>query len=209
MHRPVSLARAAAVAATALAVAAIAGFGAMSPAFSQRLHPVAALGASGVPHAMAFDLLGFVIPGLLAAYATIALRARMAQARYVARLGANMLTLAALAYAAMGVLPLDSRDLLSAPSRAHAVAWTVWWVAFAAGAGMLAVGMRGTPHASRSMQVAACAALALVFALLLPGIVPVGIAQRVAFGAWFVATLVLAPSRDATSAPGSSPTGPA
>jgi hypothetical protein len=209
MQRPVSLPRIAAVSAAALFAASIAAFGAAFDAFSNLRHPVAALGASGVPRAAAFDLVGFVLPGRLAAFVAQALRSRMATARYAARLGVQVLTLAALAFAALGLLPLDSADLLSAASRLHASAWTLWWVAFVAGALLLAVGMRGTPHASRCWQVAGCAAVALLFAIVLPGVVPIGLSQRIAFAAWFLGVILMAPSGSAASSRGSSPTGPA
>jgi hypothetical membrane protein len=204
MHAPVSLPRAAAIAAASLFAVAVVGFGVLQDGFSQVAHPVAALGASGVSHAFAFNACAFVLPGALAAYVAQALRARMTQARFVARLGAQVLTLAALAFAGLGVLPLDSHDLLAPASSAHAAAWTLWWVAFVAGATLLAVGMRSTPHAARSRAVSSCAAMALAFAILLPGFVPVGLSQRVAFAAWFGAVILLAPSGSAASAPGSS-----
>ncbi|WP_133479497.1 DUF998 domain-containing protein [Cognatilysobacter segetis] len=209
MQRPVSLPRIAAVSAAALFVASVAGFGAAFDTFSHMQHPVAALGASGVPRAGAFNVAGFVVPGLLAAVVAQMLRSRMADTRFGARLGVQVLTLAALAFAALGLLPLDSSDLMSAASRLHAAAWTAWWVAFMAGALLLAVGMRGTPHARRCWQVVACAVATLAFALLLPGLLPVGLAQRVAFAAWFAGVILLAPSGSAASSRGSSPTGPA
>jgi hypothetical membrane protein len=207
MQRPVSPASIAAIAATLLFAASVIGFGAAFDGFSNMRHPVAALGAGGVPRAAIFNACAFIVPGLLAVFVAQSLRARMAQARFVARLGVQALTLAALAFAAMGVLPLDSRDLLSQASRVHAATWTVWWLAFVAGGAMLGVGMRGTPHARRSWSVSACAAAALAFAIVLPGALPVGLSQRLAFAAWFAAVLLLAPSRGAASAPGSSPTG--
>jgi hypothetical protein len=206
MQRPVSFPRIAAVSAAALFAASIAAFGAAFDAFSQLRHPVAALGASGVAHALAFNLAAFVVPGALAAFVAQSMRSRMGGAAYVARLGAQVLTLGALAFAAMGLLPLDSSDLLSAASRLHAAAWTLWWVAFVAGAVLLAVGMRATPHAARSWQVAACAALTLLFSIVLPGALPVGLSQRLAFAAWFAAVILMAPSGSAASSPGSSPT---
>ncbi|GAB1596329.1 DUF998 domain-containing protein [Lysobacter claricitrinus] len=210
MQRSVSLPLAAALVAALLFAVSVAGFGALYEGFSNLRHPVAALGASGVPHALAFNMLAFVVPGLLAVFALQALRARMGQARFVARLGVQSMTIAALAFAAFGLLPLDSSDLLAAASRAHAATWTLWWVAFVAGAAMLGIGMRGTRHASRSWMVFAYALATLLFALILPGLVPVGLSQRVAFAAWFVATILCAPpSRGAASARGSSPTDPA
>ncbi|MGY4516604.1 DUF998 domain-containing protein [Lysobacter sp. HA18] len=210
MQRHVSLPLAAAIAAAVLFAVSVAGFGVMHDGFSQLRHPVAALGGSGVDHALAFNVFAFVVPGLLAAFATQALRARMADTRFIARLGVQALTLAAMAFAALGLLPLDSTDLLATASRLHAATWTVWWVAFVAGALMLAVGMRGTRQARRSWMVAGCALVTLAFALVLPGLLPVGLSQRVAFGAWFAATVLCAPpNRGAASVPGSSPTGPA
>ncbi|TZF87714.1 DUF998 domain-containing protein [Cognatilysobacter lacus] len=207
MHAPVSLPRAAAIAAASLFAAAVAGFGALHAGFSQVEHPVAALGASGVANAAAFNMTAFVAPGALGAFVAQALRARMTQARFVARLGVQVLTLAALAFGALGVLPLDSHDLLAPASNAHAAAWTMWWVAFAAGATLLAVGMRGTRHARTSRGVFLCAVVALAFAIMLPGLVAVGLSQRLAFAAWFVALVAFAPTGTEASSPGSPRTG--
>ncbi|AXK71547.1 DUF998 domain-containing protein [Lysobacter sp. TY2-98] len=208
MQRSVSPAPVAAITAAVLFVAAVLGYGALFPAFSQLQHPVAALGASGVPHALAFNLIGFVLPGLLAAFAAQTLRGRMGDAPYVARLGVQALTLAAVAFAALGLMPLDSGDLLSSASRLHAATWTFWWVAVVVGATLLGLGMRGTRHAPRSWAVTACALVTLLFAIILPGVIPVGLSQRIAFAAWFAATYLMAPSRAAASTSGSSPTGP-
>ena len=209
MQRHVSLPRAAAVLAALLFAVSVAGFGAAFETFSQLRDPVAALGASGVPHAAAFDLAAFALPGLLAAYVAQSLRRRMGGARMAGRLGVQVLTLGALAFAALGVLPLDSADLLSAASRMHAAAWTLWWIGYVAGGVLLAAGMHGTPHARRSRQVAGCALATLVFAIVLPGVLPPGLSQRIAFAAWFVGVFLLAPSGSAASSRGSSPTGPA
>ena len=50
-------------------VGAVAGFGVALSGYSQVWHPVAVLGAKGVPHALGFNLLGFVLTGVLAAVA--------------------------------------------------------------------------------------------------------------------------------------------
>src|SRR5688572_31757235 len=52
-------------------LAALLGFGAGTHGYSHAHHPVALLGARGVPHWAAFDLLGFVLPGHLAGAATM------------------------------------------------------------------------------------------------------------------------------------------
>ena len=208
MQRHVSPPRAAAVLATLLFAASVAGFGAAFDTYSHLRDPVAALGASGVPQAAAFGLTAFALPGLLAAYVAQSLRGRMGGARMLGRLGVQVLTLSALAFAALGVLPLDSADLLSAASRMHAAAWTLWWIGFVAGAVLLAAGMHGTPHARRSRRVAACALATLAFALVLPGLLSPGLSQRMAFAAWFAGVFLLGPSGSAASSRGSWPRGP-
>ncbi|PSD25544.1 DUF998 domain-containing protein, partial [Stenotrophomonas maltophilia] len=55
-------------------VLAVSGFGAGLEGYAQARHPVALLGARGVPHALAFNLLGFVLPGVLAAVVAERLR---------------------------------------------------------------------------------------------------------------------------------------
>jgi len=69
-------------------VGAVAGFGVALSGYSQIWHPVAVLGAKGVPHALGFNLLGFVLTGVLAAVAALDLRHRLpADAGWPARVG--------------------------------------------------------------------------------------------------------------------------
>ena len=160
-------------------VAAAAGFTAALPGYSHLAHPLALAGASGVPRATAFNLCAFVVPGALLAVAGLALRARLAQAGWPARIGATLALLSALAFAAQGLLPLDPEHLDSGDSRYHATAWTLWWLAFGPGAALLATGAR-----PRWLHVAAAIAVP-VLALLLPALAGGAIAQRLAFAAWF------------------------
>ncbi len=178
--------------AAGLWLTALFGFGAMVEGFSHLLHPVALLGARGVPHALGFNLLGLMVPGVLAASSAYALRQRLPDgADWSARIGAWMLVVSALAFAAQGLLPLDPADLDASGSRLHAAAWTLWWIAFVPGALLLAVGALGV-RGRRAFALASVAAavLVLVFAVLAPVALWVGIAQRIAFGVWF-AWLVL------------------
>jgi hypothetical protein len=163
-------------AAGVLWLAAVLGFGAMLDGYSQAQHPVALLGARGIERALAFNVLGFVLPGLLAAWAAVQLRGAFDSAGWLARIGAHLWMLSALAFAAQGVLPLDPEDLDAGSSRLHATAWSLWWIAFVPGALMLAL-------RSRSFAVAlAVAAVIVVVAVLLT---PAGLSQRIAIAAWF------------------------
>lgn len=178
----------AAIVAAALFAGAVAGFGAVLAGYSQPLHPVGLLGARGLPHALAFNLCGFVAPGLLAALVAWRLRAAIGdEGAWAARIGAWLALLSALAFAAQGLLPLDLRDLESSTSRAHATAWTLWWVAFLPAALLLAAGLRQVRGAT--WLVVACVVAATVVAVLamLPlDLLPPALSQRVAFGAWLL-----------------------
>ncbi len=158
--------------------AAMIVFGLLSPDFSHLRHPVSLLGAKDEPHALAFNLFGFVLPGLLLAWCAYAWRTASAGARVAERIGLQLLMLSALAFAAQGVLPLDPTNLLAPASRLHAIAWTAWWVAFVPGALLLDVGWRRWAGVLLALLVPA---LALFGAFALPA----PLAQRLAFLAWF------------------------
>ena len=69
-------------------VLALLVFGTALEGYSQRLHPVALLGAAGVPRATAFNALAFVLPGALAAWQAWAMGTALpAAAPAVARIG--------------------------------------------------------------------------------------------------------------------------
>ncbi len=128
--------------------------------------PMAASGARDAPEAAAFNALAFVLPGLLAA--ALAWRARSAASRLAAwptRLGWQCVLLSALAFAAQGLLPLDLADLDGTASRGHAVAWTLWWIAFVPGVLLLAAG--SWSDASRRATTAALHVVAGLTMLLL------------------------------------------
>lgn len=169
-----------------LFLASVVGFGLALPGFLPLGHPVALLGAIGVPHAGAFDLLGFVLPGLLAALVAVRLLVRVpVTAPWSMRVGGQMLVLSGLAFAAMGVLPLDASDIQSPASQFHASAWMVWVLAFVPGALMSGLGARRLPGWGRLAALHLAAGLAtLVGAFVLQAVMPAPVAQRVAFVAW-------------------------
>lgn len=184
---------------------AVVGFGTSPSGYSHARHPVSLLGAIGVPHAQAFNLLGFLLPGLLAVLAGLELRRRMpASAGWSARVGAQLIALSALAFAAQGLFPLDPTDLYAPGARLHATAWMLWWIAFVPGALLLAYGLR-----SLALVSVVAAAVVLGFGLFTPDALPPGVVQRIAFGTWFAWLAVASLIRTATSAPGSLPTTPA
>lgn len=176
------------IAAALVFVVAVIGFGAALGGYSQAEHPVALLGAQGLPRAGLFNLFGFVLPGVLAACFAIALRASQAKTSALPlRLGAQLLLLAALAFMAMGVfaLKLDPRFVLDDDaSRVHGAMWLLWLVAFVLAALAFAIG--GWKDEKRLASATFAVAFgALLFSLLLPGALLPGVSQRLAFALWW------------------------
>lgn len=173
--------------AACLFMAAVAGFGAALDGYSQLQFPVALLGAKGFPHALPFNLLAFVMPGMLAGVVAMSLRRRLpADAGWSLRIGVQLVFLSALAFIAMGLLPLDANDLESDVSRLHGTAWVLWTVAFVPGAVMLGAGLIANPVTSRFAWISLIIAAGMLLAgFVFTDFMPAGLAQRIAFGLWF------------------------
>lgn len=183
----------------AVFAAAVFFFGSDLEGYSHRIHPVGLLGAQGMPHALAFNLVGFLIPGLLAVWVCWRLRERLESGAWAARIGAWMTLLSCLAFTAQGLCHLDPERLESTASRLHGVAWMLWWLAFAPGALALAIGLRSRQEWRALAAVSAIAGLAVpVLAMAPTAWMPAAIAHRIAFLLWFawVAWAGYAQSRD-------------
>ncbi|MGO4223274.1 DUF998 domain-containing protein [Lysobacter sp. TAF61] len=168
--------------------AAVFGFAAVFDAFSHLQHPVALLGSRGVPGAAGFNLLAFIVPGLLAAVVAFRLRGRLpVGAGRIAAVGVWMLAISALAFAAQGLLPLDASDLENAQSQWHATAWLLWWLSFAPGALLLGLGVRSAPGwRGWGWAFFAAGALAVVFNVLPNTWLPGPVAQRLLLALWLL-----------------------
>ncbi len=163
-------------------VLALLGFGAALPGYAAVLHPVALLGARGTPHALGFNLLGFVLPGVLAMALAVALLQRLPVTGWRVRIGGQLLLLSGLGFAALGVRPLDPADLDGRASQWHASAWLLWLVAAVAGLGLSGLGLRASVSPALGWRALACAGV-VAAAALWPWPMP-ALAQRVAFVAW-------------------------
>ena len=171
-----------------LFVVAVTGFGAALEGYSQLRFPVALLGAKGFPNALAFNLLAFVLPGMLAGAVAMLLRRRLpAGAGWSLRIGAQLAFLSALAFIAMGLLPLDPRDLENESSRLHGTAWVLWTVAFVPAAVLLGAGLMAYPNARRFAWLCLVMAAGVMLAgFVFTELMPAGLAQRIAFGLWLL-----------------------
>lgn len=192
--------------ALASCVLAIAGFAAALEGYSHAGHPVGWLGGRGLPGASAFNLLAYILPGVLLALVAWCWREGLpATAGIGARLGAWLMLLSALAFAAKGVLPLDLEELDAGASRGHASAWMLWLIASVTGMWLSWLGLRRRPGQAGLAR--ACLSGGILFpaaTLLLPGVLAAGHAQRLALLLWFGWWLLVAHrlSRGAVSSPG-------
>ncbi len=176
--------------ALAMHLAAAIVFAVLLDGYVHREFPLALLGAQGVPRALAFNVCAFVLPGALAFLAMWRLRSSLpSEARWPARIGIQLMTLAGLAFAAQGLLPLDPSDVGAASNALHALAWTLWWIAGASGALLLAwaAPARGLRMASLAMAIA----VPLLALPSWPGALA-AFAPRAAFVAWLL-WIALAP----------------
>ncbi len=170
-------------AALVMFVAAAALFGVLLDGYSHREHPLALLGAIGVSRASAFNAFAFVLPGLSVAVMFWTMRSALpATAGWRVRIGAQLAVLSALAFAAQGLFPLDPDNIGGQANALHALAWTVWWIAFAA-AGVLASGRNALGY-RRATAVSLIAVLALALPPW-PGAMA-AFAPRLAFVVWLV-----------------------
>ena len=167
---------------------ALLAFAARVPGYRHASDPPALLGADGMPDAVAWNLLGFVVPGLLVAVAAQGLHRALTVrgAGFALRIGATLLLLSALAFCAQGLWSLRLGQALDqGPARWHVAAWTLWWLAAVAGLALCALGARGLRGWRAPAFAAALAAIAILLAA--QGLLPVagGIAARIALAAWF------------------------
>ena len=176
--------------AAACCVAAMLGFAAALPEFSHAQHPLGLLGAAGIPRAVLFNVLGFVVPGLLAAWVFVRLRSRLpvGAARW-AGIGCWLLALSALAFAAQGVWRLDPSDLDGPISQRHATMWLLWWLVFAAGALVLGLGLLHE-RMWRGVAVTLVIACAIVVLLNVFPMFAGPVAQRVVLLVWLACVIV-------------------
>ncbi|MET1025284.1 MAG: DUF998 domain-containing protein [Pseudoxanthomonas sp.] len=166
---------------------AVLGFGAALPGYSHWIHPVALLGAQGMPNAALFNLLGFILPGALCAMVGLGVRLRIpVKAGWPQRIGAQLMFLSALGLVAMGLFQLDPQQLRGTATQLHATAWGLWWATSLASALLLATGLRGQPDWRALVLGGPILALAVVvFALVLPAVLADGLSQRISMLLWF------------------------
>ncbi len=106
--------------ASLLFVSSLIGFAAMrSDGYTHGTKAVSELGAIGAPMALAFNLLGFILPGILIMVLSLTIL-NLAPAK-TSRIAVSLLMLSGIALIVAGVFPVDMSNRTSFTSTAHAV----------------------------------------------------------------------------------------
>jgi hypothetical membrane protein len=175
--------------------AASVALAAFRPSYSHVVNTISELGAVGTPHASAWNVLGFIIPGVLLAITGAAIaRAVNPEPSQSRTLATVLLVLSGLAVAGQGIMPAEMvdgvADVTSTSTRGHFISSLISGLAWAVGALLLVGHMKRNPD-WRSLYVASAVlvALALVASFALRGTLPDGLAQRIGnafFCAWYI-----------------------
>jgi hypothetical membrane protein len=182
---------------------ALFSFAAAYPGYSHSHKAISELGAFGAPHALAWNLTGFVTPGLLLATCGAGIaRALEVSGRKTAVYW--LLVMSGVGFAGTGVIPAEMRDgspFMQSPFTIGHVVMTLlssipWTIA-----AFLVIGRvkqnpvwQGSRRISIVLAVACVAGLALnILAPAVPGLAHrPGLAQRISFGIYFAWFLIMA-----------------
>jgi hypothetical membrane protein len=168
---------------------------AFRPSYSHVVNTISELGAVGTPHATAWNVLGFIVPGVLLALAGATIARAANPTPSVSRTFATvLLVLCGLAVAGQGIFPAEMAngvaDVTSAFTRGHFVSSLLSGATWAVGALMLVGPMKRNPNwHSLYIVSAVLVALTLVALFTLRGTLPDGLAQRIGnafFCIWFI-----------------------
>jgi hypothetical membrane protein len=171
--------------------------GALRPSYSHSMNTISELGARGTPNATWWNVVGFIVPGLLLALAGGAIARSIGREQSRLRsLAGGLLVLSGLAIAGQGVIPADMTngvaDITSPYTRGHFISSLVAAAAWSIGVLLLTGPMKRSPE-WRSLRIVSIVLvlLALVASFALRGTLPDGLAQRLGnaiFFTWFVLT---------------------
>jgi hypothetical protein len=127
---------------------ALSWLGASVPGYEHAHMPVGFLGMRGVPLAAYWNVVGFIVPGLLVAWFALSLLAplqRDGAGMLLARIGVWLLLISGLAFAGNGVFAYDLAEPDGPASKLHVAMLTIVLLGFLPSTLLLALGLRRHP----------------------------------------------------------------
>lgn len=172
----VRIIRAAATGAYVLFWASVIGFASLRSDYSHLTDAVSELGAVGAPNAVAFNLCGYILPGIILCWCGWQIGRRTLPGKWLLPL---LLASEGAALAAAGVFPADLQNMSSATTRVHMIASLSGLLAPVAWIPLAVAARRIHPAIARS---AVFALILLVSAFSLYGVLPLAApVQRLTF----------------------------
>jgi hypothetical membrane protein len=171
--------------------------GALRTSYSHSMNTISELGARGTPNATWWNVVGFIVPGVLLALVGGVIAHSIDRDQSGLRsLSGLLLVLSGLAIAGQGIIPADMTngvaDITSPYTRGHFISSLVAAAAWSIGVLLLTGPMKRSPEWRRLRVVSiVLVLLALVASFALRGTLPDGLAQRLGnaiFFTWFVLT---------------------
>ncbi len=161
-------------------------FAAIQPGYSHTLNMISELGMAGAPNALAWNLIGFGLTGLLALVFAWGLRAALPPAGGATAV-AVLVAIAGAGWTALGLFPAARGFQPSVATTLHFSAVAVNYVAFLASCVVFAVSLRREPYWQRWVPLAiVMAALGFASFFIPPGLLSPGLSQRLALLVYFV-----------------------
>jgi hypothetical membrane protein len=126
---------------------ALSWLGASVPGYEHAHMPVGFLGMRGVPLAAYWNVIGFIVPGVLVAWFALSLLAPLQRdgAGMLARIGVWLLLISGLAFAGNGVFAYDLAEPDGPASKLHVAMLTIVLLGFLPSTLLLALGLRRHP----------------------------------------------------------------
>ena len=178
-------------------------FAAAYPGYSHSHKAISELGAFGAPHALAWNLIGFVTPGLLLAACGAGL-ARAIEVSGRTTLVYWLLVISGLGFAGTGLIPAEMRDgspFMQSPfTIGHVVMTLLSGIPWTIAAFLVVWRIKRNPAWQRARKVSIILAGGCVAGLALNILAPAlpilmhrpGLAQRISFGIYFAWFLIMA-----------------
>ena len=169
-------------------------FSALRPNYSQLTHAVSELGVAGIPHAVAWNVIAFMLVGFLIVGLAWALRVELQPGP--AAVAVPLLTgISGIGFVGLGVVPADPGFSPSLATSTHFAMVSVNYLAFIFTALVFAIKLRNKPYWKPWALVSGVIGVMAVASIFIPGTVPAGLSQRIGIGtnlAWlFVIGLAL------------------
>ncbi len=171
-------------------VVALAVFSLLTPNYDNLTNAVSELGVPGAPYALGWNVLGFMLVGLLVTAFAWGLHLGMRPASG-ARIIPVLVGITGIGFAGLGIFPAETGLRPSTSTTIHFVVVALSYVPFILVAFVYAATMRTDLYWKRWVAFSIVMGLLAIGSFFIPRSVPVGLSQRLGLGAYFLWLFVM------------------